>query len=202
MREGILGGSFDPIHNGHLHVAREAMARLGLDRVLFVPARVPPHKQGVAVTAAEHRLAMARLAIAGAPGFEVSDAEIRRDGPSYTFDTVTAELARLGAGWEIVFLVGADQALELGTWHRIGELLQICAVVPVTRPGFRLDDLGRLARPLGVELAAKVKAASLEIPPADVSSTEIRRRVRAGEDIAALVPRKVAEYIGAHKLYR
>jgi len=202
VREGILGGSFDPIHNGHLHVAREARRRLGLDRVLFVPARVPPHKQGAEVSAPEHRLAMVRLAVAGEPGFEVSDVELRREGPSYTIDTVEAELSRLGAGAEIFFLVGADQALELDTWKRIRELAELCTLVPVTRPGFRLEELDRLSRTLPAELVARIKSAALDIPPSPISSTEVRRRVRAGRSIERLVPPAVADYIVAKGLYR
>ncbi len=202
MREGILGGSFDPIHNAHLHVAREAQRRLALDRVLFVPARRPPHKHDRALTPAEHRLAMVKLAIAGIPGFDASDAELRRKGPSYTIDTVSAEIARLGAGWEIFFLVGADQALELDTWHRIGELATLCTLTPVTRPGFRLADLDRLSARLSAEVVAKIRSSALDIPPLDVSSTEIRRRIREGRGIAELVPPAVAEYIRQHGLYR
>ena len=202
MREGILGGSFDPIHNAHLMVAREARRRLALDRVLFVPARVPPHKRAAAVSAPEHRLAMVTLAIANEPGFEVSDAEIRREGPSYSIDTVTDELARLGAGAEIFFLVGADQALELDTWRRIDDLARICTLVPVARPGFRLDDLDGLSRTLPAALVARLKLSALDIPPMNVSSTRIRARIRDGRSIAELVPLAVADYIREHKLYR
>lgn len=202
MREGILGGSFDPIHNAHLHVAREARKRLALDRVLFVPARVPPHKRDAAVSDPEHRLAMAKLAVAGEAGFEVSDAELRREGPSYTIDTVEAELSRLGAGAEVFFLVGADQALELASWRRVGDLVKRCTVVPVTRPGFRLSDLDRLTPKLSPDAVARIKAAALDLAPMDVSSTDIRARVRDGRSIADLVPPVVAEYIQRHNLYR
>jgi nicotinate-nucleotide adenylyltransferase len=202
VREGILGGSFDPIHNAHLHVAREARRRLALDRVLFVPARVPPHKPVAAATSAERRLAMVKLAIAGEPGFEVSDVELRREGPSYTIDTVRSELDRLGADAEIFFLVGTDQALELDTWRRIDDLARLCTLVPVARPGFHLADLDRLARKLPAELAARIKSAALDTAPMDVSSTDIRRRVREGQSIADLVPPAVARYIREHGLYR
>jgi nicotinate-nucleotide adenylyltransferase len=202
MREGILGGSFDPIHNGHLHVARECRTRLALDRVLFVPARVPPHKQSVLLTAARHRLEMVKLATRDTSGFEVSDAELTRTGPSYTVDTVSAELARLGEGAEIFFLMGADQAFELHLWHNVRKLAQLCTLVPVTRPGFALERLDALAADLPAEMVKELKSAATEIPPADVSSTEIRRRVRAGENISELVPAAVEEYIRAHNLYR
>jgi nicotinate-nucleotide adenylyltransferase len=201
MREGILGGSFDPIHNGHLHVAEECRTRLLLDRVLFVPACVPPHKQNLPLTDARHRLEMVRLAIAGIVGFEVSDEELRRTGPSYTVDTVSAELARLGKGAEIFFLMGADQALELHLWHNVRELARRCTLVPVTRPGFALDRLDELKTRLSAGIVRQLKSAALDIPPVDVSSTEIRRRVRAGIDISQFVPPPVEQYIRQHQLY-
>jgi nicotinate-nucleotide adenylyltransferase len=173
-----------------------------LDGVVFVPARVPPHKQSVPLTDARHRLAMARVAIAGIAGFEVSDAELGRTGPSYTVDTVSAELARLGEGAEIFFLMGADQALELHLWHNVRKLAGLCTLVPVTRPGFVLDRLDDLATHLPAGVVRKLKSAAMEIPPVDVSSTEIRRRVRAGMSISELVPPAVEEYIHAHNLYR
>ncbi len=202
MREGILGGSFDPIHNAHLHVAREAMKRLSLDRVLFMPASRPPHKKDRALTPGDARLAMVKLAIAGASGFDVSDAELRREGPSYTIDTVSVELSRLGQGWEIFFLVGADQALELDTWYRIGTLVTVCTLVPMTRPGFRLADLDRLSERLPLDVVRRIQASALEIPPMDVSSTEVRRRVKEGKSIDGLVPAAVADYIRERGLYR
>jgi len=202
MREGILGGSFDPIHNGHLHVARECRTRLALDRVLFVPARVPPHKLDLPLSDARHRLEMVRLATGGTAGFEVSDAELGRTGPSYTVDTVSGELARLGEGAEIFFLMGADQAFELHLWHNVRKLARLCTLVPVTRPGFALDRLDELAKHLPTGVVRKLKSAAMEIPPMDVSSTEIRRRVRAGMSISEFVPPPVEEYIRAHSLYR
>ena len=202
MREGILGGSFDPVHNGHLHVAVECRRRLALDRVLFIPACVPPHKRDVVLSDAEHRLAMVRLAVAGEPAFAVSDVELRRTGPSYSVDTISAELARLGEGAEVFFLMGADQALDLHTWHNVEELTRLCTLVPVPRPGFALDRLDGLTGRLSGEIVAKLKAAALDVPPLDVSSTDVRRRVRDGEDISGLVPRAVETYIREHGLYR
>jgi nicotinate-nucleotide adenylyltransferase len=202
VREGILGGSFDPIHNAHLHVASEAARRLALDRVVFIPARVPPHKQGRALSDAARRLEMVRLAIAGNRAFDVSDVELRRTGPSYSVDTVTTELARLGEGTEIFFLVGADQALELHTWHKVRTLAKLCTIVAVTRPGFRLDALDELRGRLPDGMVDKLKSAALDIPPADVSSTDIRRRVREGKSISGLVPPAVEQYIRRHGLYR
>lgn len=202
MREGILGGSFDPIHNGHLRAAEECRRRLSLDRALFVPARVPPHKRDVPLTDARHRFEMVRLAVARVPGFEVSDAELTRMGPSYTVDTVSAELARLGEGAEIFFLMGADQALEIHTWHNVTQLARLCTLVPIPRPHFSLNDLDQLKGSLPADIVHALKAAALDMPPVDISSTEIRRRVREGTNISEFVPPAVEEYIRTHRLYR
>lgn len=202
MREGILGGSFDPIHLGHLHVAGECRRALKLDRVLFVPARVPPHKPTASLTDARHRLAMIHLAVDGTPVFEVSELELDRTGPSYTVDTVRAELERLGEDAEVFFLVGADQALEVDTWHNAEELVGLCRLVPVTRPGFALDELDRLKGKLPAEAVEAMKSTALDIPPVDVSATEIRRRVRTGMRISEMVPPAVEAYIVRHGLYR
>ena len=201
MREGILGGSFDPIHSGHLHVAEECRRRLALDRVLFVPASVPPHKRDVPLTDARHRFEMVSLAVARVPAFEVSDAELARTGPSYMVDTVSAELARLGEGAEIFFLMGADQALEIHTWHNVEELARLCTLVAVPRPNFSLDDLDQLESSLPADVVQQLKAAALDIPPVDISSSEIRRRVRERTSISKLVPPAVEEYIRTHQLY-
>lgn len=202
MREGILGGSFDPIHNGHLAVAEECRQRLALDRVLFIPARVPPHKQGALLSDAVHRLEMARLAVAGIPAFQASDVELRRTGPSYTVDTVSAELERLGEGAEVFFLMGTDQALEVHTWHDVEGLGRLCTLVPVTRPGFPLGRLDELETKLPAGVVRRMKEAAIDITPVDISSTDIRRRVCEGKNISALVPPAVEEYIRTHGLYR
>jgi nicotinate-nucleotide adenylyltransferase len=202
VREGILGGSFDPVHNGHLHVAGESLRRLSLDRVVFVPARLPPHKLDVPLSDAMHRLKMLELAVAGTSTFEVSEVELRRAGASYTVDTVETELARLGEAGEVFLLIGADQAADLGDWHRVGELVRLCTVVVVSRPGFAPARLERLRTRLSAEAVEKLASAALDIPPVDVSSTEIRRRVRAGRSITGLVPAAVESYIRTHRLYR
>ena len=202
MREGILGGSFDPIHNGHLYVAGECLRRLALDRVLLMPARVPPHKRNVPLADARHRLEMVKLAVADTPKLEVSDAELNRTGPSYTVDTVSAELERLGEDAEVFFLMGADQALELDTWHNVRELARMCTLVPIARADFPLERLDGLKAKLPEEVVERLKSAALDIPPVAVSSTEVRRRVRRGEDVSELVPAAVERYIRLHGLYR
>ena len=202
MREGILGGSFDPVHCGHLYVARECLRALALDRVLFVPARVPPHKQMVRLSEAQHRLAMARLAIAGEAVFDVSDMELQRTGPSYTIDTILAELTRLGDSAELFLLMGADQAVEVETWRRIKELVRLCQLVPVTREGTSLAGLDRLKGTLPEDAVEAMKSIALRIPTRNIAATEIRRRVRAGLPISEMVPAAVEAYIAEHGLYR
>lgn len=195
---GLLGGSFDPIHVGHLHVARQACARLGLDRVVFAPAGQPPHKRDQALTDAEHRFEMVRLALAGEPCFTISRIDLDRPGPCYSVDTVRLLQEDWGPEARIFFLIGADSLVDLPTWHRPRLLLELCQVVAVGRPGYNVD-LARLHR----RFAGAPPVVFLEhMPEVDVSSTEIRRRVAEGRAIEGLVPPAVAAYIVAHGLYR
>ena len=202
MREGILGGTFDPIHNGHLHVAAEALRGLALDGVLFIPARVPPHKRDRPLSDARHRLRMVTLAVENRSHFEVSDIELKRSGPSYSVDPVAAEKERLGGEAEIFFLVGADQAGDLATWHHLTRLVGLCRIVPVNRPGFSLDGLEELTKVLSAKQVRELKSSVLDIPPMDVSATDVRRRVREGDEISGMVPAAVERYIRDQGLYR
>lgn len=199
---GLLGGSFNPIHIGHLVVAEEARSRLGLERVLLVPARVSPHKLGKPLAPAEDRLRMVQLAIADNPAFEASDIELRREGPSYSIDTVQELRAQSGGTWDIHFLVGADTLPELPAWHRVGELADLCKFAVFSRPGESLDALDPLRAALRDDQVAAIAARRFEIPLIGVSSTDIRRRMREGRSIRYLVPEAVRRYIVARGLYR
>ncbi|ACX51362.1 nicotinate (nicotinamide) nucleotide adenylyltransferase [Ammonifex degensii KC4] len=190
MRLGLLGGTFDPIHFGHLAVAEAVRYEMGLDKVYFIPSGQPPHKKRK-VAPAEHRLAMVRLAVASNPYFEVSTVEIERPGPSYTVDTVK-EFRRLFPQAEIFFILGMDALAEFLTWHRVEELLTLCHFVVATRPGYPSAVKGGRGRRVTV----------LPVPGVAVSSTEIRERVRAGKPIKYLLPEAVEEYIYAHGLYQ
>ncbi|MBI3722863.1 nicotinate (nicotinamide) nucleotide adenylyltransferase [bacterium] len=203
MRTGILGGSFNPIHNGHLAIARAARAALGLDRVVLVISARPPHKQGDTTLAPpEDRLAMARLAVLGEKGLEVSDLELEREGPSYTIDTVRSFL-REDAGGEVHFIVGADGLSLLSSWKEIHELLRIGGFAVVARPGFDPREEIERARPaLGADAAERLLRGILPMTPVAVSATEIRARVEEGRSIEGLVPEAVREYISARGLYR
>jgi nicotinate-nucleotide adenylyltransferase len=199
---GLLGGSFDPIHIGHLVVAEQARVRLGLERVLFVPSCLPPHKLGKELAPAEDRLRMVELAIADNPAFEASDIELRRDGPSYSIHTVKQLRAQSDEALDIHFLIGADTLPELPTWHRTAELADLCKFVVFSRPGESLDALEPLREILSDEQVAAIASRRFEMPPIGVSSTQIRCHVREGISIRYLVPEPVRQYILERGLYR
>jgi len=187
VRVGLLGGTFDPIHLGHLRAAENAREALALERVAFVPAAQPPHRMAPSGSARD-RFAMVALATAGHAGFFVSDAELDRDGPSYTVDTLRAWRALRPAD-ELVLVVGSDAFVEMGTWRESESLFALCTVAVVARPGEAL--------PLGPGPAVPVSGPSLP-----VSSTEIRRRVAEGKSVRYLVPEAVADFIEKRGLYR
>ena len=198
-RIGILGGTFDPPHVGHLWLATLAADAIGLDRVLFMPAAQPPHKQDGGVTSASDRLLMTRLAIAGNDGFELTLIEMERSGPSYTIDSVV-ELRRLyGDDAELYLLMAADSLAQIDTWRQPDQLLERIEWVVGPRPGVALPDPASLEDRFGVN-ASRIHL--LDGPSLDVSSTQIRERVAAGHAIGYLVPRGVEELIVDRGLYR
>ncbi|MFN8589179.1 MAG: nicotinate-nucleotide adenylyltransferase [Candidatus Eisenbacteria bacterium] len=193
-RLGILGGTFDPPHVGHLALAECAREQLGLERVLFVPAGDPPHKRGgVRVSPAARRLAMTRAAVQGNPAFVVSAIETRRRGPSWTVDTVRA-LALEHAGAELWLLMGADSFAAFGSWREPAEIVRHVRLAVAVRPGTR-----RPAPPAGVPRA---RVTWLANPALEVSSSAVRERARAGLSMRYLVPDAVARYAVRHGLYR
>jgi nicotinate-nucleotide adenylyltransferase len=191
-RIGVMGGTFDPIHHGHLVAAEEARHSCGLERVLFVPAGAPWQKSGKVVSSPSDRYEMVRLATADNDAFEASRVDIDREGPTYTVDTLTS-LARMSPGAELFFITGADAILEILTWKDPDEMLKLARFVAVTRPG---SDLGALR---GLGLSDRVL--TLEIPALAISSTDVRARVRDGRPIRYLVPAPVERYIREHGLY-
>lgn len=195
MKIGIMGGTFDPIHIGHLVAAEEARAVFKLDKVIFVPNRQPPHKPGVPVTPPEHRYAMVVLSIYTNPFFEVSRIEIDRPGPSYAVDTVR-ELRNIYPGAELFFITGADAIAEILSWKESDEIVKMCKFIAVTRPGYDIERARERIRTLD---GAHVEF--LRVTEINVSSTEIRRRVKEGKPIKYLVPEAVESYIYKHKLY-
>ena len=196
-RMGIMGGTFDPIHYGHLVTAEVARARFHLDEVVFVPAGLPPHKQSNDITMAWHRYHLTLLATGTNPYFTVSDLELRRKGPSYTFDTICdfrEQGLEKGEKREIFFITGADAILEIMTWHRVTELLEQCSFIAATRPGYQLDRLS-----LSPTMAKNIHF--MEVPALAISSTDIRRRLATGEPIKYLLPEEVENYIYKYRLY-
>lgn len=200
---GVLGGSFDPIHNGHLSIAQQAAAEMGLEKVLLVPAGTPPHKDPSGLAPAPDRLIMARLACRDMRRLEVSDVEVRKDGPSYTIETMSDLRRALGADVRLYLIIGEDTVGELPTWKDARTLIDEAEFIVVQRPGFPRAEFCKLARELGRGAAEKLKASVVKIgEPVDVSSTEIRERIGRGERISGLVRAGVEEYIEERGLYR
>lgn len=201
-RIGLYGGSFDPIHVGHLISAHSIAEALSFSKVILIPSARPPHKEGVPMATAEDRMAMVRLAIEGDPLFEVSDVEMGRAGPSYTLDTVEEYRRCFGDSAELFWIIGADSLPELPTWHRIADLVQRVTIVTATRPGFVKPAVSDLAEAVGEEAARELLSNCCPTPGIDISATGIRTLVAAGRSIRYLTPEAVASYIQAHGLYR
>lgn len=211
MRIGLFGGTFDPPHVAHLIVAQDALIQLRLDRVVFIPAAMPPHKQDREISPAQVRLAMLRAAIGDDGRFDVDDIEIRRGGASYTVDTLRAIRARLPEA-QLFLLLGADQYRELGTWREPDLIRRLATLVVLSRegdaPAERVGDTTRLASSPAPDIAQAPRsrdgtgAVHLAVTRIDVSATEIRRRVRAGEPIRYLVVPAVKQLIEREGLYR
>jgi nicotinate-nucleotide adenylyltransferase len=214
MRIAVLGGTFNPIHYGHLRVAEEARESLGLDRVLFIPTNIPPHKDVPDLIPAETRLEMVRTAIEDNPGFEVSDIEISRGGSSYTIDTVKDLLGRGGEGLKVSLIIGNDSFNDITSWFEYEELFTLASFIIVPRPGYPVRKPDSV---LPVELAGKfwydsssgsyVDSAGnsltyLDATLLDISSSDIRDRVRNGRSIKYLLPDGVINCIREKGLYR
>jgi nicotinate-nucleotide adenylyltransferase len=199
---GILGGTFDPIHIGHLAIAEEAREALALERVLFVPVGLPVHKPGRPVSPAEDRLAMVAAAIADNPGFALSRAEVDRPGPSYAVDTLEAlasETRAAGGRPDLVFILSSEAYAGLPTWRSPERLLELCRMAVVPRPGTAPVDPVAMAR---LVPGADRRTIVLDGPTLAISGSIIRARVAAGRSIRYLVPDAVIAYIGDHGLYR
>lgn len=204
-RTGILlfGGTFDPIHHGHLIVARSAAERLDVEKIILVPSAQPPHKLVAFISNAEHRLAMTKLAVQGDQLFEVSPCELQRTGPSYTLETVRHFRNLYGPAIALYWLIGADSISELTCWYQIDQLVDECTIVTAARPGCPAADLTTLQTVLNDQQIARLKANVLDdTPQIEISATDIRSRIADRRPIDYLVPPPVADYIAAHKLYQ
>lgn len=186
---GLLGGTFDPPHNGHLALAGAAMREFGLKKVIFIPANIPPHKSPDIISSKEDRLTMLELALEARPEFEISEIEFESESTSYTIDTLKG-LKQALPGEEFCFLLGADNVAEMESWHNPEMIFEVARVAAVNRPGF--VPKGRFTS----------KIDYFEMPAVDISSTMVREKTRHGESIAGLVPPVVEEYIHRKGLYR
>jgi nicotinate-nucleotide adenylyltransferase len=201
MRLGILGGSFDPVHYGHLLFAELCREQTPLDAVWFLPAATPPHKQGRELSSAHHRVEMLRLAIGGNTAFDVCTLEVDRGGLSFTVDTL-AELTARHPAAQLFLLLGGDMLADLPTWREPARICQLATLVAARRPGGPAPDSSRLADLLSQQGSANCATHQLvDMPQLDLSSSEIRRRVAAGLSIRYQTPRAVEKYIETHGLY-
>jgi nicotinate-nucleotide adenylyltransferase len=200
MRLGLFGGSFDPVHYGHLLLAECCREQCRLDEVWFVPAATPPHKQTRALSPAAQRIEMLELATGGQPAFRVSRIEVERGGVSYTVDTLAA-LAAEDPKRELFFLLGADSLEDLPNWREPARICQLATPVVVRRPGASAVDFDVLAGLAPPDRLAEFRRYQVEMPLVDLSSSEIRRRVAAAESIRYRTPRAVETYIQSHGLY-
>jgi nicotinate-nucleotide adenylyltransferase len=198
-RVGLMGGTFDPIHNGHLIAAEEARWQAGLEKIIFVPTGQPPHKEREPAANPWHRYLMTALAVNSNPYFQVSSVEIERTGPSYTVDTLKA-FAKLYPGAEIFFITGSDAILEIATWKDVQQLLSLCRFIAAVRPRYGLDVLREKLSLLPLKWQERILC--LEVPGLDISSTEIRKRIREGRPVKYLLPESVEDYIRKNGLYR
>ncbi len=201
QRLALYGGSFDPIHCGHLISARALAEHFDFDKVVLIPAARPPHKGHLKLTPVEHRLAMTRLAVEGDSLFDVSDAETLRAGPSYTIDTIGYFRNQVGPAVELFWIIGADTLPELAQWHRVAELLTAVRIVSAARPGWQSPDLTHLRSKVGADSVERLLSDCCSTPEIGISSTDIRQRVQMGRSVRYLTPDPVAAYIASNRIY-
>lgn len=188
QRIGILGGTFNPIHIGHLMIAQMVLEKYGLDKVIFIPCFLPPHKSGRNVIEAKHRLRMTRLGVRGNPHFEVSAFEIEQGGKSYSINTLRYLQGRYPDA-RFFFIIGSDHIARLHTWRRIKEVLEMVSFIAVYRPGFK-------------PIPSRIPVKSMIIPGVHTSSSDIRRRLASGKTVKHLIPENVSRYIQKYRLYQ
>lgn len=198
QRIGVMGGTFDPIHIGHLVTAEAVRLEYNLEKVIFIPASQPPHKQNSTVTPAFHRYIMTVMATYSNPFFFVSDMELNRPGPSYTLDTMRALIAQYGDNSDFYFITGVDAVQDLATWHNVEELLDICHFVAATRPGC-IGTIDNVIQYFGAKGQERIHR--LATPELEISSTDIREKVKKGLSIKYIVPESVESYILKENLY-
>lgn len=198
-KTGIMGGTFDPIHYGHLFIAECARHKFHLDKIMFIPTGMPVHKRQNNIIDPVHRLTMTRLAVRSNPYFEVSTIETDRSGPTYAIDTLRLLHSEETTPQEYFFITGADAILEILTWKDVDEVFELCQFIAVTRPGFSFDEMNKVKQGLTMDQIKRIHI--YETAGILVSSTDIRQRAVNGEPIKYLVPEQVEKYISENKLY-
>ena len=201
MRIGIFGGTFDPVHLGHLILAEQAREQGRLDEVWFVPAPRPPQKEGQSVTRFEQRVEMLQLAIAGQPAFRIDEIENERDGPSYTAETL-AELHRRHPQHSYFLLIGGDSLADFPTWYRPQRIVELAGLLVMERPGTPPISEGELRQRLGLGADSPLGVAVMQTPRIDIASRDLRQRAAEGRSVRYMVPRAVEVYIRDKGLYR
>ncbi len=200
MRTGIMGGTFNPVHNGHMFMAQEAIKHLGLDYVMLIPTGSPPHKSDETLLPAFERYEMCLLAASGYDDVVVSSMEIEREGTTYTIDTLNDLEARLGGQNKIYFIIGGDTVYQLETWKDYERVFKKCSFAVFAREGFNREEM-----PQKIDHLKNMYGADMELvsgTPPDISSSSIRNRISEGKPVSGLVPRLVEEYISRHKCYK
>lgn len=195
---GVLGGTFDPIHNGHLAIAQAALDKFSLSKVIFMPTGTPPHKTSIAK--ADIRLEMTTMATSSNPYFEVSRLELDRSGPSYTVDTLAELLDIYGNTIKIYYILGGDILFDLSKWKDFQKIFSMCAIMAVARPGINHKKLESQIKTLSKNYGAKIHL--LNSPPIEVSSTMVRKAISLGHSVKGLVPESVTDYIKKNNLYK
>ncbi len=198
----LFGGTFDPIHHGHHEIATFVATKLSVDKVIFVPAADPPHKDTASITSAKDRYAMVELAIQDEPLFSISDCELKRQGPSYTIDTIRYFQDLFGSSTQLFWLIGADSIKDLGGWYKIEELVESCQIVTACRPGANKQELQLLCNSLSTGMIKQLETYWIETPEIDISSTSIRECAIDNKPIDSWVSLPVVEYIHKHQLYK
>ena len=202
MKIGILGGTFNPVHLGHLIMAQTVAKKFKLEQILFIPCAVPYHKKNIRLADARHRLKMVRLAVARTPHFAGSDIDLKRGGPSYSIDTIQKLKKAYPPRTRFYFIIGSDSLWELPLWYRIKDLTRTCQFVTIARSKYPLTGLKKLAARIGPAGAQKIKKNFLKHPVVNISSTGIRARRKKKRPISQLVPHRVEKYIIKHRLYQ
>lgn len=197
----LFGGTFDPVHTGHIAIAESAAAKIGASKVILIPARRSPHKEQKPMAADNDRIAMLKLAITGNCLFQISPVELNRAEPSYTIDTIRHFRHKLGPDCQLHWLIGADMLKDLPRWYKIDDLLKDCTICVMNRGGFGKPDFDSLISKLGAENIKKLRRNMIETPLIKISSTEIRQKTSQNQNISKFLHPNVMEYIKKYRLY-